>query len=216
MMNKRRERTERRHHFFPFAYKRRSNVDPTVAQKWRMTRSSHPSKRDKKLYPLNQTRLRDMALRYVGRYATTKARLHAYLDRKVKERGWEDEAPPDSAALVEKLAGLGYIDDATYAEMKGAAMIRRGLGVRRVREDLQAHGVTEVDRANAEELARNASWDAAHSFARRKRIGPFAVAVADQAQRQKHIAAFLRAGHDFTTARIWVEAAPNQLPERDE
>jgi regulatory protein len=197
------------------ANKRRSNVDPTVAQKWRMTRSAPPTKREKKLYPLNQTSLRDMALRYVGRFATTRARLKSYLDRKVKERGWTEETSANTEELVDKLTELGYIDDAAYADMKGAAMIRRGLGVRRVREGLQAHGVSEADRASAEEHARDASWDAAHSFARRKRIGPFAVTMADQAQRQKQIAAFLRAGHNFTTARIWVEAEPDQIPERD-
>jgi len=176
-----------------------------------MTRYAGPKKRP----PLNEDLLRELALRYVGRFATTQARLSAYLDRKVKERGWEGEAPPDTQALVSRLNDLSYVDDGAYALMKSAAMRRRGLGVRRVRSGLQADGVGEAERAPAEALAAAERWDAAHNFARRKRIGPFAQQAADPAQREKHVAAFLRAGHDFATARLWVDCPPGEFPERD-
>src|SRR5579864_698448 len=45
--------------------------------------------------PLDRERLEEMALRYVGRFATTKAKLTAYLWRKVRERGWNEEEKPD-------------------------------------------------------------------------------------------------------------------------
>lgn len=160
--------------------------------------------------------MRELALRYVGRFATTRARLLTYLARKLRERGWESETAPDLDALADRLTELNYVDDAAYAQMKGAAMTRRGLGVRRIRSGLQADGVGEIDRAGAEDAARSSKWDAANSLARRKRIGPYATNPADPALRQKQIATFLRAGHDFATARAWVEADPDTLPERDE
>ena len=53
-------------------------------------------------------------------------------------------------------------------------------------------------------------------FARRKRIGPYATAPLDPKQREKAIAAFLRAGHAYALARRWVDAAPGEVMEEDE
>jgi hypothetical protein len=43
--------------------------------------------------------MRQLALFYVGKYATTQAKLSGYLARKTRERGWDDERPADIAAL---------------------------------------------------------------------------------------------------------------------
>lgn len=164
--------------------------------------------------PLDEEGLRELALRYVGRFATSRARLLAYLQRKLKERGWDGPAPADPQALVERLADLRYVDDGGYATMKSAALVRRGYGPRRVDQALREAGIEAQDRVAAEGSTRAASWDAADSFARRKRIGPYATALPDRPQREKAIAAFLRAGHSYDIARRWVEAAPGEPPER--
>lgn len=192
--------------------KPRSNSGPTVAQTWRVS----PKFPKKPRPPLDEARLNELALRYVGRYATTRARLTDYLKRKIGERGWAGESGPDVDALVTRMAELRYVDDAAFAAMKGGSLGRRGYGERRVLESLRAAGVAEEDREDAQETARNSRWDAACVFARRKRIGPFAVALAERDVREKQLAAFVRAGHDFATARAWVSAAPGELPERDE
>ncbi|WP_336961636.1 regulatory protein RecX [Sphingobium aquiterrae] len=165
--------------------------------------------------PLDEESLRALALHYAGRYATTRARLAAYLHRKIGERGWGEEAPADVDALVDRFADLRYVDDAAYAQMKGEALVRRGYGARRIGETLRAAGVGEEDRQRPESAARANRWDAAHILARRKRIGPFATAPADRPTREKQIAAFLRAGHDYDTARRWVDALPGEMPDRD-
>lgn len=175
-----------------------------------MARSDARNKRP----PLDENTLRELALAYVGRFATSRARLANYLARKLRERGWSGENPPDPAAMAERLAELRYVDDAGYAVMKGGAMARRGLGPRRIRAGLQADGVGEADRQEAEERARAEIWDAACVLARRKRAGPFAASPAAPDLREKQLAAFIRAGHDFTTARLWVDALPGQPPER--
>lgn len=157
----------------------------------------------------------ELGLRYVGRYATTRAKLRAYLGRKLLQRGWSGERPADVDELIDHFAELRYVDDAAYAAMKGGFLARRGYGARRVSENLRAAGVEDSDREEAETAARDGRWDAAHVFARRKRIGPFASEPAGRDLREKQLAAFLRAGHDFATARAWVSAAPGELPERD-
>lgn len=163
--------------------------------------------------PLDEDALRELALRYVGRFATSRAKLLAYLHRKLKERGWDSETPPSPERLVERLSELNYVDDANYAVMKSASLARRGYGARRVQESLRADGIAEADREEADARTEAEAWAAAECFARRKRLGPYASARPDPAQRDKAIAAFLRAGHSFATARRWIDAAPGEIPE---
>ncbi|WP_030540700.1 regulatory protein RecX [Sphingobium sp. DC-2] len=162
---------------------------------------------------LDEDSLRELALRYVGRFATSRAKLLAYLNRKLKERGWAGAQPPAPDRLVDRLAELRYVDDRGYAVMKSAALSRRGYGARRVAQTLHADGIAPADREEADAQATNESWAAADRFARRKRIGPYAQARPDPKQREKAIAAFLRAGHSYETARRWIDAPPGEPPE---
>lgn len=187
-----------------------------MAQKWRVPSFSPSNRAKKPPPPLTDAKLRDLALHYVGRFATTRAKLAAYLSRKIRERGWDDAQPPDLQALAEQFAELGYIDDASFAAMKGAALTRRGFGTRRVGEALRAAGVEEEDSAPALDDAAAERWASADAFARRKRLGPYAAAPVERDKRDKHIAAFLRAGHNYAMARRWIDAAPGEMPEREE
>lgn len=165
------------------------------------------------LSPLDPAALERLALRYVERFATTRGKLAAYLARKVRERGWAGDVPPDPAAVAERMAVLGYVDDRGFAEQKGAALVRRGYGARRVADSLRAAGVAAEDAAAALEQARADSWDSALRLAQRRRIGPFAVQqVHDPKLRERQLATLLRAGHDMATARRIVSAAPGQIP----
>lgn len=150
--------------------------------------------------PLEEESLRNLALGYAARFATTRVRLARYLQRKLKERGWDGAQPADIDALIDRLATLGYVDDAAFAVMKGRAMAARGLGQRRVSEALTAAGVSAADRGEAPGEA--AMVATAVAFARRKRLGPYARTItADSKQREKSLAAMLRAGHRMDIAR---------------
>lgn len=165
--------------------------------------------------PLNEERLRGLALHYVGKYATTRSKLGAYLTRKIRERGWDGERRTDVAALVEQFAELGYINDAQYAEARSRAFVRRGYGERRLNEDLRASGIGESDAVPAKEHMTESVFVAAENFARRKRLGPFASEPAPPEKRQKQLHAFLRAGHGFEVARRFVNAEPGEVVEED-
>jgi regulatory protein len=166
--------------------------------------------------PLDEAALRELALHYVGRFATSRTKLLAYLSRKIRERGWGGEEAPDPQALVDRLNDLKYVDDASYAAMKSASLARRGYGARRVAETLRADGIADADREEADAHTTSESWTTADRFARRKRIGPYAHALPDPKQREKWIAAFLRAGHSYATARQWVDAPPGEAPEAED
>ena len=159
--------------------------------------------------PLDSNRLEEMALRYVGRFATSRAKLAAYLARKVRERGWEADDPPPIEALVERFARNGYVDDAAFAAMKQRDLTARGYGSRRVGQALHAAGIGEEDRARALEAAEQERVAAALRFAARRRLGPYAATrIDDPAARQRALAAFARAGHDFTLAARILDTAP--------
>jgi len=165
--------------------------------------------------PLDEKSLEQAALSYAGRYATTRARLTAYLSRKLRDLGWEgeDEAPVER--LVEKMAGLGYVDDRAFAAARAASLGRRGFGERRVSAALRAAGVADEDSGEARDDARQGAWAAALRFAERRRIGPFAEAEGDRAVCEKALGAMLRAGHPLDLARRFAFAKPGEIPEAD-
>lgn len=153
-----------------------------------------------------------MALRYVERYATTRAKLTAYLRRKLKERGWAGETEPEVAGLVERLAELRYVYDEAFAATRTASLLRRGYGPRRIGAALRAAGV-ETESLGTEAVER---WEAALAFAKRKRIGPFAEVQPDRPTREKAFAALMRAGHEMAVARRIVQAQPGEIPAWDD
>lgn len=163
--------------------------------------------------PLNDARLRALALHYVGKYATTQAKLTTFLARKIRERGWSNERPPEIDALTRQFAELGYINDAQFAEARSRSFVRRGYGERRLNEDLRASGIGETDAVPAKEHMAESTLAAAENFARRKRLGPFASKAATPEKRHKQLQAFLRAGHGFELAKRFVYAAPGQIIE---
>lgn len=159
--------------------------------------------------------MRNLALHYVGKYATTRGKLAGYLDRKIRERGWDDDRHADISALVEQFAELGYINDAHFAESRSRAFVRRGYGERRLNEDLRASGITEKDAVPAKEHMEESLFTAAENFARRKRIGPFASEPAPPEKRQRQFQAFLRAGHGFDIAKRFVNAEPGETVDEE-
>lgn len=151
--------------------------------------------------PLDETRLRDLALRYVGKYQTTRSKLCSYLARKLGERGWEGPVEPDLEAVADRFHELGYINDAAFALSKSRSLAGRGYGSRRLAEQLRRAGVDEDDSREALDTAEAEAVSAALRFARKRRIGPFAVDAADPRTTEKAVASMVRAGHDPGLAR---------------
>lgn len=156
--------------------------------------------------------MRDLALAYVARFATSGGKLGAYLKRKLRERGWEGESEPDVAALVARYAELGYVDDAAYARAKSGDLLRRGYGQRRVSQALGQAGIAE-DLRESVSASLHEARAAALQLARKRRFGPFAAEPADRAVREKQLAAMIRAGHGFEVARAVLEAASEDEAE---
>lgn len=193
-----------------------------------MSDRKYPKQRIKRSpKPLDRARLQELALAYVARFSTTAAKLEAYLKRKLRERGWDDEGEPDLPAISARYVDLGYIDDALYAKSKAGGLLGRGYGPRRVSQALYAAGVSEEIRDNLApaELAKR---EAAQVMARKRRFGPYFIGVLEPDRRKKQIAAMLRAGHGFDIVRFvldapsvgvvdeWLDEAREEAPENSE
>lgn len=155
--------------------------------------------------PLDGARLEELALAYVARFATTRAKLEAYLARKLRERGWADEGSPPVVQLAEKFEQAGYIDDEVYARAKAGSLLRRGYGRRRVDQALSHAGVDAAVR-DAMPFGEDDLRAAALGLVRKRRFGPFGMEPPDRAVRQKQIATMLRAGHAMEHALALIDA----------
>lgn len=172
---------------------------------------SRPSRSDRPRKPLGAAKLDELALAYVARFATSRAKLTRYLARKIRESDWADDSDPMTAceAVADRMERLRYLDDRQYAVMRAGAMTRRGLGVRRVKAQLYVDGITAEDSGDAVAAAEENAVAAAIGFARRRRFGPFARSeVDDPAQRERQVAAFVRAGHSLNLARHILAVLP--------
>lgn len=181
-------------------------------------------RRDKKRVkpPLTETALRDLALHYAARFATTGARLEGYLARKLKERGVAEDGAVDGGsrtvqidipALVARLVELGYVDDDAYARARARDLGARGYGGRRVEQVLWAAGVDEGLR-QAHAPGEGASRKAAALMAQKKRLGPWGAGrevsgdpLARRKAHEKAVAAMLRAGHQYDHVRFILAAS---------
>ena len=182
------------------------------------------ARKAKKRKPLDETSLRDLALSYVARFSTTGAKLEQYLARKIRERGVAEDADGrvkelDVSALVSDFITRGYVDDDAYARAKSRDLTARGYGAKRVEQALWAAGVEEpVREDNAPSEA--ASRRAAILLAKKRRFGPYGLSneedesqdtqetlAANRKQREKQVAAMLRAGHSFEHVRFIMDAS---------
>lgn len=156
--------------------------------------------------PLDGPALDALALTYVARFATSSGRLSTYLKRKLRERGWAEQTPPDVAAVVARMTERRYLDDAAYAAAKGEGLRRRGYGARRIETALDHDGIAAPLRA----AARGSETERRHAamaFARRKRFWPYSgEPCLDPALRRKQLAAYLRAGHGLDHVRRVMDA----------
>jgi regulatory protein len=182
-----------------------------MAQSWRVKAERRRNPRP----PLDAEELERLGLFYAGRYATTRAKLQAYLLRKLRERGWSGAGAPPVERLVARFAELGYVDDRAFAAARAASLLRRGYGERRVAQALKAAGIDEEDGASARGEAERQAFSAALRFAERRRLGPYGEVPLDRERRERAVAAMLRAGHRLDLARRILAAAPGAVPEPD-
>ncbi|MEH3144694.1 MAG: RecX family transcriptional regulator [Methylobacterium frigidaeris] len=162
--------------------------------------------------PITQAGLERSALHYLERYAASAEMLRRVLLRRVETRCRAGAGEPEAfrgmvEAVVERACRAGLVDDAAFAQAKVRSLRRRGGSARAIAAKLAAKGVDRgtVGEALAAEAGAEAGEDdeenAARTFARRKRLGPWRRAAATPEGRARELASMARAGFGFDLAR---------------
>lgn len=173
--------------------------------------------------PATQKRLRNAALYYIDRYATSAEHLKSVLMRRVSRsarlhntdpregQAWVDE-------IVEDLVNRKLVDDAAFAETRAVSLHRGGASRRKIAMALRAKGVgtDDIDAAlrALEDSHADAEFTAACNYARRRRFGPWRDAGARAERRDRDLAAMARAGFGFQMAERVIDAPDIDALER--
>jgi regulatory protein len=154
-----------------------------------------------------------VALFYLQRFAASAETLRRVLRRRVERSvrlHGTDRAEGNAMAdaVVARMAAAGLVDDRAFAHARAGRLHGRGASARLIAAHLQARGIAAalVDDALAglDEAAggeENRALQAAISFARRRRLGPFRPPAQRAAMRQKDLAALARAGFSYAIAK---------------
>lgn len=161
------------------------------------------------------TYLRNAAVYYLDRYASSTANLRRLLMAKVDRsaRAHDTDRAEGAAAVEALLADFvrdGVLDDARYAKGRALALYRRGASSRAIRGRLAAKGVAAEHIGPAIATLRDESDEpdltAALTFARRRRLGPYRPPAARADHRARDLAALGRQGFAYDLARRVIDA----------
>lgn len=168
---------------------------------------------------MTAARLENIALHYLGRYASSSGNLRRVLMRRVERAAAaHNDDPADGARLVDALLARfqrsGLIDDRAYATQKAASLQRRGASRFGIRGKLRQKGV-ETDLIDDAMTALDEGGSGVGEFAaacaliRRRQLGPYRAAGQRATMRQKDLATLARAGFGLDIARRAL-AAPDR------
>lgn len=164
-------------------------------------------------------RLENKALHYLGRYASTEARLRDVLSR-FAQRKMEDEDLDHMRQMIDKMVlscvEKGYVNDKLFAEQKTASLRRGGgsrliisrkLLQRGVNRDVINDAINDFDDEHKRDDEHDAELEAALIYARKRRLGPYARLPLGKTEMKdgwqtRHYASFARAGFGGKTIKI--------------
>ena len=161
--------------------------------------------------PITAAYLERVTSWYLERWSSTSGNLHRKLmdrvRRSIAEHGGDRGAAEELvSAEIARLERLGWLDDRRFAMQRGRSLRERGESDRKVRAKLFQKGVAgEVIDAVLLEL-EGSNAQAAWTFARKRRLGPWRDGSVTREQRQKELAKMGRAGFSFDIARGVVDA----------
>ncbi|MGE5750889.1 MAG: regulatory protein RecX [Nitrospirota bacterium] len=141
------------------------------------------------------TRAKNIAYRYLS----YRPRSCAEVEKKLRDQGFGDVIVH---AVLSNLIRLGYIDDEKFADQWAQSRVRlRGLGRRRIEQELRAKGVDRetAHRALADVLTADLEIQTARKVAERKLT---TMRTLDRETRRRRLAGFLeRKGFSFAVIR---------------
>ena len=167
--------------------------------------------------PPDEASLREAALSYLARYATTEAGLRQVLQRRIdlwarQESGLDDVSERAAAAkeavpgIVSRMVELGLLNDAAFAESRARGLALSGRSRRAISARLMAKGINSEQARAVLPEGEDAELVSALILARKRRIGPFRKAA--EVDRNKELGVLARAGfpRDVASQALAMEA----------
>jgi regulatory protein len=183
--------------------------------------NSSPSRRPPDRPAPDEASLREAALNYVARYATTEAGLRLVLNRRIdrwaREATDRDTAQELAAAakavvagVVARMVELGLLNDAAFAESRARGLALSGRSQRAIAARLMAKGIDPARARAALPEGEETELVSALILARKRRIGPFRTAEPD---RNRELGVLARAGFPRDVALRALEMEPEAAEE---
>lgn len=161
------------------------------------------------------SRLANIALYYLSRYAASEDSLRKVLQNRIRKAAMRDkdfaqeydkhkQLYLDIETIIEKHRKSGVLNDTAYAEGKVLSLRRSGKSSRAIQQKLQLKGIGKQIIAEALETdgdPEEIELKAALMLAKKKRLGPYRAGETDAARHKKDIAAMARAGFSLTHIR---------------
>jgi regulatory protein len=185
-----------------------------------------PKKSRKKRAPkkITERSLKNVALYYLQRYASSSANLKSVLMRRVyRSSAHHGSSMDEGEALVDgvviRLQELGLLNDAAFAEAQAISLHRRGNSQRAIKMKLFQKGLGGDDIGTAihalEEEFEDAEFIAAAALVRRRRLGPYRDDEVRKELYEKDLTALARAGFSYDIAKQVVETETIEELEAD-
>lgn len=164
----------------------------------------------KRVKLITKSYLKNAALYYLERFASTRTGVLRVLNRRIKKSAQANDINEQivnewkvwAEEVVQDLSDLGLISDESFARAKITSLRRRGDSTRMIQGKLKAKGVptdlltTHLDTSEEQEL------EAAENLTRRLRIGKYRKkSVVEPEDIQKEFAKLARAGFSYHVAK---------------
>ena len=157
--------------------------------------------------------LDEHARSYASRWETSEASVAVLLERKIRERCERTKESPEEALemipeVVARLVERNYVSDLRFAEGVLERQRRRGASTEQIRARLLDKGIASsliasLFAAEKPDVESESAW----RLAKRRRLGPYCSDPEKREQsRERHLAAFSRAGFDYEAALRVVDA----------
>lgn len=153
---------------------------------------------------ITSSRLKNIALYYLERFETSKSNLRNVLRRRVDKYAFENKEYDKSESyvwideIISEFNRLGYVNDERYANLQIERHIRAGKSLLYIQGKLREKGIAEDLIKSLLEESEYDPREAAQTFARKKKIGPYRSSLEEREEyKQKDMGSMARAGFSY-------------------
>jgi regulatory protein len=155
--------------------------------------------------PLTLRKLEEIAVSYLNRFDCTAQKLEQHLRGRARKLGGGGEVASWIAQTIARYQASGMLDDARFAKNFASQLASRGKSARAISQKLAARGVpSEVAgelMAARKQAEPGAELEAAQTYVRKRRLGPYRSAEKREEYRHKDLASLARQGFSFDIAK---------------